>query len=218
VSQTSEALPGVQPGEPAPEFTLPAIHRDGTVSLSDYRGKRAVLLAIYRGLYCCFCRRTIAQLDRAYEPLKALGVEALAVVATEVANARLYFRFRPTRLPLLADPDLVTHRLYRLPRPEWTPAVDQLFADTPLDPTGELLAPLPLMTLAEELDRRDGFTPTPVDRRDEKRMFGQLKGQFLIDRDGIVRWQNVECATEGLLGFGKFPSNDQLLDAARTYL
>jgi len=217
VSQT-HSLPGIQPGQPAPDFTLPAIHREGTVSLSDYRGTTAVLLAIYRGLYCPFCRRTIAQLDRAYEPLKAVGVEALGVVATEAHNARLYFRFRPTRLPLLADPELTTHALYRVPRPAMTDDVAKFLAETPLDPTGELPAPLPLMALGEELDRRDGFTPTDVDHRDMQRQWGQLKGQFLVDRDGIVRWQNVECAQEGLHGLGKFPSNDELLRVARTCL
>jgi hypothetical protein len=41
----------------------------------------------------------------------------------------------------------------------------------------------------------------------------QLKGQFLIDRDGIIRWANIACSTEGLAGVGKFPSVDE---AART--
>jgi len=39
------------PGEPAPDFTLPAAHGDGTVSLTDYRGRNPVLLALFRGLY-----------------------------------------------------------------------------------------------------------------------------------------------------------------------
>jgi hypothetical protein len=37
----------------------------------------------------------------------------------------------------------------------------------------------------------------------------------LIDRDGIVRWANIECATEGLAGVGKFPSGDEILTAVR---
>jgi len=46
----SERLP-VQPGEPAPDFTLPAAHGEGTVSLSHYRGRSPVLLALFRGVY-----------------------------------------------------------------------------------------------------------------------------------------------------------------------
>ena len=48
-----------------------------------------------------------------------------------------------------------------------------------------------------------------------ERQWPQLKGQFLIDRDGIVRWANIECATEGLAGIGKFPSDEEILTAAR---
>jgi peroxiredoxin len=41
----------VGPGEPAPDFTLPAAHGEGTVSLAEYRGQSPVLLALFRGLY-----------------------------------------------------------------------------------------------------------------------------------------------------------------------
>jgi peroxiredoxin len=48
---TDEQRPPVQPGEPAPDFTLPAANREGTVSLADYRGRSPLLLALFRGLY-----------------------------------------------------------------------------------------------------------------------------------------------------------------------
>ncbi len=48
---TVEMRPPIQPGESAPDFTLPALHQDGVVSLADYRGRSPVLLAIFRGLY-----------------------------------------------------------------------------------------------------------------------------------------------------------------------
>ncbi len=51
---TVEPRPPVQPGEPAPDFMLPAVERQGTVSLLDYRGKSPLLLAINRGLWCSF--------------------------------------------------------------------------------------------------------------------------------------------------------------------
>lgn len=46
-----EPRPPVKPGEMAPDFVLPAAHRDGTVTLSDYRGRSPVLLALFRGIY-----------------------------------------------------------------------------------------------------------------------------------------------------------------------
>jgi len=41
----------VQPGDPAPHFALPAVHRAGDVSLADYRGRSPLLLVLLRGLY-----------------------------------------------------------------------------------------------------------------------------------------------------------------------
>jgi peroxiredoxin len=46
-----ESRQAVQPGEPAPNFEVSAVHHGGTVSLADYRGKRPLFLALYRGLY-----------------------------------------------------------------------------------------------------------------------------------------------------------------------
>jgi len=41
----------VQPGEPAPDFVLPAAPGPGTVSLAQYRGRSPVLVALFRGVY-----------------------------------------------------------------------------------------------------------------------------------------------------------------------
>ena len=49
--KSAESRPPVQLGEAAPDFTLAAAHGQGFVSLSDYRGKSPVLLALFRGLY-----------------------------------------------------------------------------------------------------------------------------------------------------------------------
>jgi peroxiredoxin len=48
---TASVRPPVRPGEPAPDFTLPAAHGQGPVSLSEYRGRSPVLLALFRGVY-----------------------------------------------------------------------------------------------------------------------------------------------------------------------
>ena len=42
-------------------------------------------------------------------------------MATPPENARLYFKYRPTRLRLAADPGLTTHRAYGVPKPAPTP-------------------------------------------------------------------------------------------------
>ena len=108
----------VAPGELAPNFALPAVAGSGIISLDDYRGRSPLFLSLMLGLWCPFCRRQLAQLGTFEERLKGMGVESLAVVATAPENARLYFKFRPTKVPLAADPDLSTHRAYGLPKPQ----------------------------------------------------------------------------------------------------
>jgi peroxiredoxin len=214
MTATSERPP-LTPGEPAPNFTLPAVGREGMVSLDDYRGRSPVLLAMFRGLYCPFCRRSIAQLGTTTDKLEALGVKTLAIVATTADNARLYFRFRPTRAPLAADPELYTHRAYGLPHPPVTPELWKAIENTRINPTGELTEPMAIPAAAQALDKLHGFTPTETDRQESERHMTQLKGQFLVDRDGIVRWANIETASEGLAGLGKFPTEQQLVEIVR---
>ena len=204
----------IQPGERAPDFVVPSVNDDRTISLADYRGKTPVLLGLFRGLYCPFCRRSMARMAATSEQLRSIGVDSLAIVGTELENARLYFKFRPSRLVLGADPQLTTHRSYGVPRPEPTPELMQMVGNTYINPTGELPAPLPVPAAAQALAKLDGYQLTPTDQREQESTFTQLKGQFLIDRDGIVRWSHIECGKEGLPGMGKFPSHDELLGAA----
>ena len=113
----------VSPGEPAPDFVLPAVDGNGTVSLAEYRGSCAVFLGLMLGLWCPFCRRAIAQMAANEPKLKAIGVQTVGVVATPPQNARLYFKFRPNRLRLAADPALSTHKAYGLEKPEPTGSI-----------------------------------------------------------------------------------------------
>jgi len=203
----------IQSGDRAPDFVVPAVQEDRTISLTDYRGRTPLLLGLFRGLYCPFCRRALAQMAASSDHLRSLGIDSLAIVGTELDNARLYFKFRPTRMALGADPQLTTHRSYGVPRPEPTPELAQMIEKTYINPTGELPRPLPVPAAAAALTALDGYQSTPTDRRDQELTSNQLKGQFLIDRDGFVRWSHIECQ-EGLSGLGKSPSHDELLGAA----
>jgi peroxiredoxin len=210
-----ELPPSLQPGQPAPEFALPAIHREGTISLADYRGRTPLLIALFRGIYCPFCRRGIAQLGMTAEKLKSLGVETLAVVASQVDRARLYFRYRPTRLPMAADPELTTFRAFRVPKPEATPQLMEGLRAARTDAMGELPEPVSIFDAANALDEKDRFEHTPTDTEEMEKQFPQLLGQFLLDREGIIRWVNIEAAREGLAGLGNHPTDEEFLAAAR---
>jgi peroxiredoxin len=211
---TTESRPPVAPGEAAPDFSLPAVDGAPIVSLADYRGRSPLFLSLMVGLWCPFCRRHIARMGATEAKLKAEGVETVCVVATPPENAKLYFKFRPTKLRLGADPELTTHHAYGVPRPAVTPEFMQTLAATKINPDGELPAPLPIPEAAAKLGEMDGYTGTPVDQADMERQWPQLKAQFLIDRGGIIRWANFEGA-KGLAEIGKAPSDEEILAAAR---
>src|SRR5215471_6637442 len=213
-----EMLSPISPGAQAPDFALPAVDGSGTISLQDYRGKTSLFLALFVGLWCPFCRRSIAEMAATEPALKEQGVDTLGIVATPPENARLYFKYRPTRLRLAADPELTTHRAFGVPKPVVTPELLKALEATRINPGGILPAPMPIPEAAAAVAKLDGYEETDTDHADMERQFPQLKGQFLIDRDGIVRWASIECGSEGLAGVGKFPTGDEILAAARTCL
>jgi peroxiredoxin len=197
-------------GVPAPDFTLTMVETNRPVSLADYRGNSPLLLGLYRGFYCSFCRRAIAKLGLAGDRLRPFGIETLAIISTTLDNARLYYRYHPTRMAIAVDPALVTHRAYGLPKVE---ATWEVVSAMPVNPSGELPEALPLWEATKALGRLDGFKPTDTDRDDGKRTWNHSVGEFLIDRDGVVRWLYVEGATVGDY-CAKFPSEEALVSAA----
>jgi peroxiredoxin len=204
----------VSPGERAPDFTLPAVDGEQLVSLDDYRGRSALFLSLLIGLWCPFCRRHLALMNALNPKLNELGVESVGVVATSPENARLYFRFRPSKLKIAADPQLTTHSAYGLPRPNPTPDFVHALETTLVNPFGDLPQALPVTEAAAAVAKTDGYTETDADRADLAHQWPQFKGQFLIDRDGIVRWTYIECAADGVAGVGKFPPVEEVLAAA----
>jgi peroxiredoxin len=216
--------PSLQPGDPAPSFRLPAVNRDGMVSLEDYHGRSPVLVGLFRGLHCPFCRRRLVELGTTQEKLKAAGVETVAIVNTPVERARLYFNYRPTRVLLAADPDAATHRAFGLPAFEvvedeaaarwpWRATMPQ-FQAALINPTGELPSPRNGFEANTVLNKKDGFQLTEVDEQIVAAHGTQLAGHFLIDRQGVVRWAHVEAAAR-IADIGKFPGDEEILAAAR---
>jgi len=150
------------------------------------------------------------------EKLEKQGVQTLGVVASSPERARVFFRYRPPRMPVGADPDLVTHRAFGVPTAAPTPELWQAVGSAAVDLLRELKQPeAPPTEAYDRLGQLDGFQLTEQDRAQQERNRAQLTAQFLIDREGIVRWANVECATEGLAGLGKFPTEEELVEAAR---
>ncbi len=215
----------LRPGDPAPHFALPAVNREGQVSLDDYRGRSPVLIAMFRGLHCPFCRRQLTQLGTTQDKLKALGVETMAVVNTPLERARLYFKYRPARVLLTADPEAAMHQSFGLPagvlvekesEASWAAGKITMgqIQGMKMNPTGELPEPQNPFVAMETLNKRDGFEMTEVDQQIAATHGMQMGGHVLLDRDGTVRWLHVE-AGERLEDLSKFPSDEEILAAAR---
>lgn len=207
----------LRPGEPAPDFALPAVHREGHVSLADYRGRNSLLLAFFRGIHCPFCRRHIAKFGLSRDKLLAAGIETLAVVASNLDRTRLYFRYRPTKVPLVVDPEMNTHRAFGVTKFPVTAELLSALQTVRTDVMGELPQPLPIAEAAEVLREKDRFEYTVTDTQEAEQQFPMDVGQFFIDRDGIVRWANLELTRGGVAAIGNFPSEEELLAVARVH-
>ena len=214
----------LQPGDPAPSFALPAVNRDGTVSLDDYRGRSPVLVGLFRGLHCPFCRRQLVRLGTTQEKLASVGVEVLAVVNTPVERARQYFTYRPTRVLLAADPGATAHRAFGVPAVEvvaddaaaqwpWRSTI-QRFEASLINPTGDLPSPRNAFAANAALNEMDGFKLTEADEQIVAAHATQLAGHFLVDRLGVVRWAHVEADAHPT-DLGKFPGDEEILAAAQ---
>ncbi|MBZ9862982.1 redoxin domain-containing protein [Mesorhizobium sp. CA12] len=211
----------LQPGDRAPNVVLDAITQDGKIALDDFRGQKPVLVGLFRGLHCAFCRRHIAAQARLDPELREKGVESLTVVNTPIERARLYFRYHPMpNLLAASDPERASHRAFGLPNLEftqdetnWPYKVSMTAAkDMRVDIPGELPAPMDPFAASEFLDKKDHYEVTEADEQMMATGRGQLIGQFLLDRQGVVRWSFTEVPEGGRYMFGA-PNPQELMSA-----
>jgi peroxiredoxin len=89
--------------KPAPDFTLKSV--DGRdVSLSDFRGKKNVLLFFNEGYGCDPCWQQTAQLQKDQQALADLGVEVYAVMVDPPSLIKSEMpRWGLTTIPILLD-------------------------------------------------------------------------------------------------------------------
>lgn len=214
-------LSPLQPGDRAPNVVLDAITQEGKIALDDFRGQKPVLVGLFRGLHCPFCRRHIAAQARLDPELREKGVESLTVVNTPIDRARLYFRYHPVpNLLAAADPERASHRAFGLPNLEftenetaWPYKVSMADARSMhVNYPDELPGPMEPFAAADILDKKDGYEMTEVDQQMIATGHGQLVGQFLLDRQGIVRWCFTEVPEGGRHMFGA-PSPQELMSA-----
>ncbi|TIM37345.1 AhpC/TSA family protein, partial [Mesorhizobium sp.] len=141
--------------------------------------------------------------------LREKGVECLAVVNTPVERARLYFRYHPAPDLLAAsDPERASHRAFGL-REVGMDTVMAIRIHLP----GELPEPMDVMAMNEFLNKKEGYEITEADQQAMASGQAQLVGQFLLDRDGVVRWTSTEVLEDGLNTFRAL-NPEELMSAA----
>lgn len=120
------------------------------------------------------------------------------------------------------DEERNVHRAYGCPMLPYTGEYKELWATTRINPTGEAPEPMPVEQLQSWLRKHHRFGEVPEDQavRDQfpPRDFKIHAGHFLIDRAGIVRWVHIETPIDDVSRYGIFPTEDELVTAARESL
>ena len=82
-----------------------------------------------------------------------------------------------------------------------------------INATGELPELLDPMAAMDALNKMDGYEITYADQKMQATGMGQLVGEFLLDREGIIRWSFTEVPDGGKNLFGA-PTPQDLMSAA----
>jgi len=100
----------LEPGDPAPEFTLD--DQDGsTLSLSDLRGRRTVVF-FYPAAMTPGCTREACDFRDSVDSLRAAGIEVIGISRDDEAKLRRFREQEQLTYPLLSDPDHAVHEAY----------------------------------------------------------------------------------------------------------
>jgi peroxiredoxin len=106
-------------GETAPEFRLEDLLTGNTVSLSEFRGRKVVMVEFW-GTWCDICEHEVPELMKLYADWKDKGFEflAIAVLPGDADEVRAFIREKKIPYPTFLDEDLtVAARLYGLTGP-----------------------------------------------------------------------------------------------------
>lgn len=97
-------MPKVEIGEEAPDFTLP--NQDGEqISLSDYRGKKNVVLFFYPKDFSPGCTTQACHFRDQYEDFTDLGAEVVGVSSDSVESHKRFLDEYLLPFQLLSDDD-----------------------------------------------------------------------------------------------------------------
>ena len=111
VSEDRVAAP-VGRGDSAPDFSLPTLDRQGSISLSGLRGH--VVLVNFWATWCKPCEDEMPSMERLYRDLHKQGLEIVAVSVDEDPALVASFRDRLSiSFPIVLDSGQEVSRLYQ---------------------------------------------------------------------------------------------------------
>jgi thioredoxin-dependent peroxiredoxin len=100
-------------GSIAPDFNLLATNGQH-ISLTDFRGKKNVIVFFIRETTCAQCRTHVAQLGKMYEQFREAGAEIIVILGEDKEKAKEYADGIGLPFPILCDPDRAVYHLYEL--------------------------------------------------------------------------------------------------------
>lgn len=105
----------LQPGDPAPDFTLPTT--TGTAfRLADQRGQRAIVLFFYPRDNTPGCTTQACTFRDQYQDFQDLGAEVVGISSDSEASHQQFAQQHRLPFPLLADTAGQVRKLYQVPR------------------------------------------------------------------------------------------------------
>ena len=116
-----------------PDFALQDVTYQRTVRLSNYRGKRPVLLNFTRIFtekqYCPFCFPHILALNQTYSKFQSQGVEILMIASLPTQQGQTVVHDLSLNIPLLCDPGCVSFRRFHTGQALGAPLSAQFILD-----------------------------------------------------------------------------------------
>ena len=103
----------VQPGDRAPDFTLPTFDQR-PVSLTALRQKGPVVLNFYRGAWCPYCNLELRALDEILPEIRQRGATLVSISPNLPKPTAAFARENPFGFDLLCDVDNLVARRYGL--------------------------------------------------------------------------------------------------------
>lgn len=103
-------MPRLTPGDPAPDFTLPATGST-SVSLSDYRGKRTIIY-FYPAAATPGCTKEACDFRDSLAGLQTAGYSVVGISPDPVAKLEKFAAAEGLTFPLLSDPDHTVAEAY----------------------------------------------------------------------------------------------------------